>query len=125
MISFTTSGSFDRTEKFLRRILSGEIYRVVERYAQNGTNALREATPVDTSDTANSWYHEITVNSGGISITWSNSNVENGFPVAIMLQYGHGTGTGGYVSGRDYINPAIKPIFDEIERAVWQEVTRG
>lgn len=123
-ISFTLSGSFDRTERFLRRIISGQIYNAINAIAQEGTNALRDSTPKDSSQTANSWTHEVRIGSV-VEVVWYNTNIENGFPVAIMLQYGHGTGTGGYVRGRDYINPAIKPVFDKIADAVWREVTRA
>ena len=86
--------------------------------------ALASATPVDTGQTANSWYYEIERANGKVSITFYNSNIQNGIPIAIILQYGHGTGTGGWVQGRDYINPAIQPIFDKIANAAWREVTK-
>ena len=92
-------------------------------YAQMGVDALKSATPVDTGKTADSWYYEIHKSISGITIRWCNSNINEGVPIAVILQYGHGTGTGGYVEGTDYINPAIKPIFDEIADAVWKEVT--
>lgn len=100
-----------------------DIYKSLERYGQEGVAALSSATPADTGLAANSWYYTVEVTKNGASITWSNSDVEGGFPVAVMIQYGHGTGTGGYVSGRDYINPAIVPIFDKIAESVWREVT--
>lgn len=124
-ISFSSSGSFDNTERFLRRIKSGQIYSNVSAIAQRGTNALRAATPVDSGATAAGWNHEVQISGASCTVTWTNSNTQNGFPVAIMLQYGHGTGTGGYVRGRDYINPAIRPVFKEIADAVWREVTRA
>lgn len=124
-ISWSTSGSFGRTEKFLNRITSGNIYRSLQPLAARGTAALRGATPVDSGVTANSWSHEVVVSGRGATISWKNTNTNGGVNIAIILQYGHGTGTGGYVAGRDYINPAIRPIFDEIANAVWREVTRA
>lgn len=124
-ISWSTSGSFSNTERFLKRILSKRIYQSVLPLAAKGTAALRSATPVDSRLTADSWTHEVKVSGSFAEVTWNNTNVVDGVNVAIILQYGHGTGTGGYVSGRDYINPALKPIFDEIADAVWKEVTRA
>jgi hypothetical protein len=123
MVSFSTSGSFSKTEKFLSFIRTGQMYAFLDGYAQKGVAALAAATPVDSGLAAASWGYEIKRGVGGVTITWTNTNIESGFPVAIMLQYGHGTGTGGYVQGRDYINPAIRPIFDEIANAVWRAVT--
>lgn len=100
-----------------------DIYKSLEKYGQEGVAALSSATPADTGLASNSWYYTVKVTKNGATITWSNSDVEGGFPVAVMIQYGHGTGTGGYVSGRDYINPAIVPIFDKIAESVWREVT--
>lgn len=89
-----------------------------------GVNALSNATPVESALTASSWYYEVESRRGYHSIRWYNSNVNQGVPIAIILQYGHGTGTGGYVRGRDYINPAIRPVFDQIANEVWKEVTK-
>lgn len=100
-----------------------EIHKILDRFGQEGVAALSSATPVDSSFTANSWDYEVVETGNSYSIIWTNSNVVNGVPVAILLQYGHGTGTGGYVQGRDYINPAIKPIFDKIAKEVWKVVT--
>lgn len=124
-ISWSTSGSFKNTERFLNRILKGRIYDALGPLGEKGTAALRGATPVDSRLTADSWTHEIRVSSSSAEIVWMNTNVVDGVNIAIILQYGHGTGTGGYVSGRDYINPAIRPIFDQIADAVWKEVTRA
>ena len=124
-ISWTVTGSTDNTERFLKRVQSGDIYSVVDRLAAQGTAALKAATPVDSSETANSWSHEVQRSRSGCTITWKNSNTNGGVNIAIILQYGHGTGTGGYVAGRDYINPAIRPIFDRIADGVWREVTRA
>jgi hypothetical protein len=124
-ISFDTSGSLDNLERFLNRALHLDIYRLVEPYAKQGVAALRSATPRDSGIAAESWGYEIEATRGSITIAWTNSDIENGFPVAVMLQYGYGTGTGGYVEGRDYINPALKPIFDSIAEGVWRVVTTG
>ncbi len=124
MITVTSSGSFDNTEGFLKRASSGDIFDTLGRYGEQGRAALAAATPKDTGRSADSWTYEVKKSKGSWQIIWSNTDQENGFPVAIMLQYGHGTGTGGYVQGVDYINPAIKPIFDQIAAAAWREVTR-
>ncbi len=123
MVQITSYGSFDHTENFLKRILRGSMYDRLDGYARRGVSALASATPVDSGLTAASWGYEIRKSRGGCVITWTNSNINDGVSVAIILQYGHGTGTGGYVQGRDYINPAIRPIFDEIADSVWREVT--
>jgi hypothetical protein len=123
MISFSTSGSFKRTDRFLEAIRLGKIYDSLAKAGQDGVNALARATPKDTGDTANSWGYEVTKSSGTYTITWTNSNMAGGSPVAILIQYGHGTGTGGYVPGRDYINPALRPVFDKIANDVWKAVT--
>lgn len=122
-ISFKQRGSFNNMERFLSRMQNLDIRSIVEPYAKQGVEALRSATPVDTGLTAESWNYEIETDGGTVTIVWTNSNIENGFPVAVMLQYGYGTGTGGYVQGRDYINPALRPIFDQIADGVWKVVT--
>lgn len=123
MISFESRGSFEKTEKSIRKMTSAQIFRSLEKYDQQGVNALRNATPTESGLAASSWGYRVERKRDEWSIIWYNTNVENGFKVAIALQYGYGTGTGGYVRGRDYINPAIKPIFDQISREVWKEVT--
>lgn len=123
MISFSSSGSTKRTEAFLRKMAKGDIYQSLDAAASEGVAALVAATPIDSGLAADSWTYEIEKSMGAYSIKWLNTDVENGFPVAIMLQYGHGTGTGGYVQGQDYINPAMKPIFDKIANQVWKAVT--
>ena len=112
------------TTAWLQRMQKLKFEGVFDKYGQTGVNALSAATPVESGETASSWYYEIEVKSGLVSIIWKNRHVEDGRPIAILLQYGHGTGTGGYVQGRDYINPAMGPIFDEIEIALWKEVKR-
>jgi hypothetical protein len=110
-------------EKFLRRAISGDFYKNLDRFGREGVAALANATPVDSGLTASSWTYEIEQGSGSVSITWLNTNTVSGVNVAIILQYGHGTGTGGYVQGQDYINPVIKPLFDRIAEDVWKAVT--
>lgn len=124
-ISFTTRGSFKNTEKFLKEMqnLNSHIRRVAESEAQRGVQALIAATPRDSGIAAASWGYKIVQNGRKVTIVWTNTDLENGgFPVAIMLQYGYGTGSGGYVQGRDYINPAMKPIFESIANNVWKAV---
>ena len=118
-----SKGSFKNTESFLSAMSQRKIYANLEHYAQAGVDALASATPVQTGLTAASWDYEIVNAKGSWSITWTNTNIVSGAPVAILLQYGHGTGTGGYVSGQDYINPALKPIFNQIASNVWKAVT--
>ena len=122
MISITSKGDFKNTEKFLRNAGKHRYESILKKYGQKGVDALSDATPVRTGLTADSWYYEIEKNNGSISIVWKNSNIQNGVSIAILLQYGHGTGWGGYVQGRDYIRPAIRPIFDEIANDAWKEV---
>jgi len=123
VVEFSSRGSFQRTEEFLKRMSKQDIFAALDTYAQRGVAALRSATPVETGLTAQSWSYEIKKTLGTYKITWSNSHVENGVLIAIILQYGHGTGTGGYVQGTDYINPAMRPIFDQISADVWKAVT--
>lgn len=123
MVSFSTSGSFAKTEKFLQSMQRLDVASIVKSAAQRGVNALAKATPQDSGLASSSWGYVIDQKRGSIMIGWTNSDVENGFPVALMIQYGHGTGTGGYIQGKDYINPAMRPIFDEIADTVWKAVT--
>lgn len=123
MIGFESKGSFKNTETFLNRMRQGDIFRHLDKYGRDGVEALKAATPVDTSETASSWYYEVGSKNGSYYISWNNSHSDGGSPVAILLQYGHGTGTGGYVAGRDYINPAMKPVFDKIASDMWKVVT--
>ena len=121
---FDVSGSFSNTFNFLKVLKRREMFKRLEGYAQIGVNALAGATPADTGITAASWSYEIIDEGGELRIIWSNSNVVDGwFNVAVGIQYGHGTGTGGYVTGIDYINPALKPVFDAISEKVWKAVT--
>lgn len=123
MIKFSSRGDFRKTEDFLQKMSRGDIYKSLDRFGQEGVQALASATPKDTSLASTSWYYEVKVTKRSASITWFNGDIENGYPVAIMIQYGHGTGTGGYVKGQDYINPALKPIFNRIADSVWRVVT--
>ena len=122
MVSISHSGSFKNLEKFLNKMATRDIYSVLSALGTRGVAALRSATPVDSGITASSWDFHIEHERGRVSIVWTNSSSNQGLPIAILLQYGHGTGTGGYVQGIDYINPAIKPVFDEIAEEVWKEV---
>lgn len=125
IIHYTHKGDFSKSDAFLRKILKLDLDSVLKRYGELGVEALAKATPVDTGKTAASWDYNITKTKNSVTITWTNSNVVNGVPVALLIQYGHGTGTGGYVQGRDYIKPAIRPIFDNLAKDLWEEVTRS
>lgn len=125
MISFRQKGDFSKLTKFLERAKESVKLGDLDKYGRAGVEALASATPVDSGLTANSWYYEIENKNGSASITFLNRNIQNGVPIAIILQYGHGTGTGGWVQGRDYINPAIQPIFDKIADDAWKEVTKS
>ena len=123
MVIVKQKGDFSKTEKFLNTINKKLYYRNLQKYAEQGVAALASATPIDSGTTANSWDYEIRQTKNSVSIYWTNSNVNKGVPIAIIIQYGHGTRNGGYVQGRDYINPAMRPIFDKIAENVWKEVT--
>ena len=124
MIKFRQKGDFSNLSKFLERAKNVAHIGDLDKYGREGVAALASATPVDSGLTANSWYYEIVRSNKSVSIRFSNSNVQNGVPIAIIVQYGHATGTGGWVEGRDYINPAVRPIFDKIAQNVWREVTK-
>lgn len=124
LVTFHHKGSLEKVEDFFRRLLDPEFWAIAEQGAQRGVDALVSATPMDSGLTAASWYYTIEGNRNRFTITWCNSNIHNGFPVAIGLQYGHGTGTGGWVEGRDYINPAIVPVMEKIGQEIWEEVLR-
>jgi hypothetical protein len=125
MINVNASGSFNKTEKFLKKIKSNEIFSSLDRLGQKGVDALSSASPVETGLLSTSWDYYIINKVGKKGIVWTNTNVENNIPVAILVQYGHATKDGGLVEGLDYINPAIQPIFDEIATTVWREVNRA
>lgn len=124
MISFRQKGDFSKLTRFLERAKEAVKVGDLDKYGQEGVVALASTTPVDSGLTANSWYYEIENKKGSVTISFHNSNIQNGVPIAIILQYGHGTGTGGWVQGREYINPAIQPIFDKIAENAWREVTK-
>lgn len=122
MITIEQKGSFDRTERYLQRLKSAQLYSILNKYGSLGVVALSNATPVDSGLTAVSWYYTIEQRPGYYSIRWHNSHEVAGTPLAILLQYGHGTGTGGYVEGRDFIMPAVRGIFDEMAAEIEKEV---
>lgn len=124
MICIKQKGNFSKTEKFLKKSFGKDYLYILEKYGKLGVANLSDATPVDTGLTASSWKYEIIQNDGNISIVWSNTNVQNYVNIAIILQYGHATAYGGYVEGIDYINPALKPIFQQMADSAWREVTR-
>lgn len=124
MIAFRQKGDFSKLTRYLERVKEAVKLGDLDRYGREGVAALASATPVESGKTANSWYYEIENNGKAAKISFKNSNVNKGVPIAIILQYGHGTGTGGWVQGRDYINPAIQPIFDKIAEQAWKEVTK-
>lgn len=123
MLTFVSTGDFSRTDRFLAAIGKLDISGVLSSYGQRGVDALQHATPTESGLTAESWGYEVARSHSGWTITWFNTHVVAGVPIAVILQYGHGTGTGGYVQGRDYINPALQPIFDEIASGAWKAVT--
>lgn len=122
MIRISHKGDFSKTERYLNKVKEAARLEILGKYGREGVAALSSATPVDSGKTAASWYYEIEENNGTYSLIFSNSNVNDGVQVAVILQYGHGTGTGGWVEGRDYINPAIRPLFDKIANDAWKEV---
>lgn len=124
MITITEKGSFSNTERWLSRMKEAQRLQVLNKYGSLGVNALSNATPVESGLTAASWFYSIQQRPGYYSIRWHNSHEEDGVNIAVILQYGHGTGTGGYVQGRDYIMPAIRPIFDQIVAEAMREVTK-
>lgn len=123
MISFRQKGDFSKLTRFLEKAKNVVRLGDLDRYGREGV-ALASATPIDSGNTAASWYYEITNKNGVARISFYNRNIQNGVPIAIILQYGHATGTGGWVEGRDYINPAVRPIFDKIADTAWREVTK-
>jgi hypothetical protein len=125
MLGFESSGNFKKTEKFLTRLGKLDFYKILKNYGELGVRALASATPVDSGLTAASWEYEIVRRGNGYSLVWNNTNTKTGVNVAIIIQYGHGTRTGGWVQGRDYINPTIKPIFERIADEIRGEVTNA
>lgn len=123
MISFRHSGDFKNTERFFKRSSTVNYKRILDFYGKAGVRALEKATPADTGLTSSSWEYSYKIEKDRISIFWSNKNIEDGVPIAVIIQYGHGTRNGGYVKGIDYINPAMKPIFDTLAEQAWKEIT--
>lgn len=123
MVTFRHKGNFDKLTIYLEKTKKTARLGDLDKYGREGVAALASATPVDTGLTASSWYYEIKRQNGIVALNFCNSNINNGVPIAIILQYGHGTRNGGWVEGRDYINPAIQPIFDRIAKDAWREVT--
>lgn len=123
MITFRQQGDFSKLSNMLEKMKEGIDLGLLDKYGRAGVAALRSATPVDTGLTADSWGYEITRKKGSVSIVFTNANVQKGIPIAIILQYGHATGNGGWVEGRDYINPAIRSVFDKLADNAWEEVS--
>ena len=124
MISFRQKGDFSKLTRYFEKVKEAARISILDKYGREGVAALASATPVESGKTADSWYYEVKRQNGSATISFYNSNVNEGVPIAIILQYGHGTGTGGWVEGRDYINPAIQPIFDKLTEEAWKEVTK-
>ena len=124
MIRFTQKGDFSKLTRYLTKAERAAKINPFDKFGQMGVNALKDATPVKTGLTARSWYYEVKRTPSSTTIEFKNSNIQKGVPIAIILQYGHGTRNGGWVEGRDYINPAIQPIFDKIADDAWKEVTK-
>lgn len=125
MITFRHKGDFSKTFKFLDKAKKPIDIKKLEKYGKAGVEALSSATPIDSGLTSQSWYYTITDQNGVVRLNFLNSNINKGVPIAIILQYGHATGSGGWVEGRDYINPALKPIFDKLLKESWEEVTKS
>ena len=123
MISFRHKGNFSKLSNYLEKVKAAARVSILDKYGKAGVDALASATPTRTGLTASSWFYTVERSSGSAKITFHNSHFNDGVPIAIILQYGHGTGTGGWVEGRDYINPAIQPIFDKLANEAWREVT--
>lgn len=125
VITFSHKGDFGKTDKFFHKVIERHYMNKLAAYGEKGVRALSAATPNDSGKTSDSWSYEITNGEGSLSVYWKNSNVNKGVNIAIILQYGHGTRNGGYVQGRDYINPAIQPIFEQMADEAWKEVVSG
>ena len=124
MIKITCTGDFKNITKFLEKSKTLSINDILHKYGQTGVKALKSATPIDTGETASMWGYTVSTSKSGSSVTWTNDNVTDGIPIVILIQYGHGTKNGGYVSGVDFINPAIKNIIDKLADSIWEEVTK-
>lgn len=124
MISFRSTGNFTKTELFFERAKEVFHMGILDKYGKMGVEILKKNTPINSGKTAESWEYSIEKDSNGYSLVWHNTNINDGVPIAILIQYGHATGTGGYVKGTDYINPSMKPIFDDMANEIWKEVSR-
>lgn len=124
MVTFRQKGDFSKLTRFLERAKEAVHIGTLDKYGREGVATLASVTPIDSGLTASSWYYTIEQKDGSARINFLNSNIQNGVPIAIILQYGHATGTGGWVEGRDYINPAIQPLFEKITNEAWKEVTK-
>lgn len=120
---FTTTGDWRRTTSYLAKMSKLDVGKELAAFGQIGVNALAAATPKRSGRTAGSWYYKIAGSGDTWFISWYNSNVNEGVPIAVIIQYGHGTGSGAYIQGRDYVNPAMRPVFDAITASVWKVVT--
>lgn len=125
MIQFKQKGDFKKLTSWMEKTKNSVNKSILDKYGKLGVEALKSATPVDSGTTASSWYYRVEIHSGLATLSFLNSNTNKGVPIAIILQYGHGTGTGGWVEGRDYINPALRPIFDQIAEEAWKEVAKS
>ena len=125
MISASTSGTWDKTESYLEYLKSERMFQILDHYGRVGVDLLSSATPIDTGETAHSWGYQVENKRGRHSISWFNTHREGRVNIAVILQYGHGTGTGGWVEGRDYINPVMRPLFDKIVDDIWKAVRNG
>ena len=124
MINIRQKGDFKNLSSFLEKTKEKLNLGLLDKYGREGVAALQAATPKDTGKTSESWYYKIERKNGSVSLTFHNSNQNKGVPIAIILQYGHATGNGGYVEGVDYINPALRPIFFKIAEEAWKEVKK-
>lgn len=122
MVTMSSKGDYKKAQRWLNKLAHQDFFKNLQKYGEQGVQALAAATPVDSGETAASWAYEIEYSNGQIAINWINTHVNQGVNIAVILQYGHGTGTGGYVVGRDYINPAMRPVFDNIAESAWSEV---
>lgn len=123
LVVMKQSGSLKNFEGFLYKNRNRRLYQLLNEYGKQGVELLRDATPVDTGKTATGWDYEIEVSSQGVSLYWVNNNVNEGVPIAILIQYGHATRSGSYVQGVDYINPALRPLFESMATKLWKEVS--
>jgi len=124
MLKFKYVGDYSKTTKFLDKLSKVDLSHIFDKYGEKGVIALSNATPVDTGETRNSWKFSVSKTRRGYSLSWYNTNMAGNIPLVILLQYGHGTGAGAYIPGRDFINPAIQPIMDSLSEEIWKEVTK-